>query len=319
MSYGTSGAPYMEEAFTMMPGQLNILNLLSSVLGGQIGKGIKGYEGQITPGATPLQEQIFGEAGQWMGRQTPEAAREFWETGLKAPMMETWEKETIPMLREQFIGQGLESSSGLNRALAESGRRLTTDVGSMLEQVLFKGEQALPGQMAGMMGGVAGPQRQIQAELMQEPYMKWQQEQPWANPWLQQLGLGLGTQAFETIAAPKQFQAGLCILATACYGERSDEVNFFRLFRDYVLPQKVIRGYYVFSDVILPLMKFRPVKRLVREMIVNPLVRAGRRMIFHQPHNVKTIFDSGVTVGWLIFWKILGSRGPYRRRTGEVV
>lgn len=318
MSFGGSQSPYIKLIQQFTPEQMGVLSQLSSILGGQLGQGIQGYQGQITPGASPLQEQAFGMAGDWMGRQTPEAARGFWEKGFVEPTMEQWQKETIPAIREQFIGQGLGDSSGLNRALAESGRQMTTGLGGQLEQILMQQEQGMPGALGQIMGGMATPQRQITSELMQEPYMKWQTEQPWANPWLQQLQGVLGTRPYETVAAPRQWQAGLCILATACYGKNSPEVDLFRYFRDHVLSREIIRGYYVFSDLVFPLMKFKPIKSFVKVAIVNPLYRAFRRMVLKQPRNFQIFVDTFVMLGWLLFWKILGSREAYTRKGGEV-
>jgi len=193
--------PEVEQMQALTPEQMAVLSKLSGVLKGQVGKGIEGYGGPLVPGASPLQSKLFGMTEDWLGRQGPEAGMEYWEKAIKAPAMETWMKDVMPAIREQFIGQGMESSSGLNRALAESGQRLTTGLTGTLADVLFKAEQGLPQNIMGLMG-VGGTQRGIEQEQMMEPYQKWQMEQPWANPWLQQLGLGLGTKAFENVVKP---------------------------------------------------------------------------------------------------------------------
>ena len=354
MSKSKSRRPYIQPTPQMTPGQLTLLDQLTDLLGGQLGEGVEAYPGQMAPGVSPLQESTFGlisdllgGRGPYGGAMTrgaetveslmrpfdPGAAREYWEETYKAPMMETWGKEVIPGIMEKYAGMGALDSSGIGRALGESGRRLTTELGGTLADVLFRAEQAhegrrlgavplatsLPESLTRMGLGAGGMERGIEAELLQEPFMKWQTEQPWASPWLRQISTALGAKPIEIVAAPRQESFGLCVLATACYGKDSDEVRFFRCFRDHGLPRKILRGYYVFSDVVVPLIKHKPTKRLVRLMIVNPLTRAGRRLLFNRSHTFGTIFDCMVALGWLTFWKILGSRGPYRRESGEMV
>lgn len=314
MSYGGTGKPYVEEALTMLPSQMNVLNQLSGILGGQIGRGIEPYSGQTVAGESPLQTQAFATAQQMLGRiGDPEKARGYWETAFKEPAMESWKKDIIPGIQEQFIAQGAGTGSGINRAIAESGQRLGMGLSSQLEQILKGEEQWLP-----TLTDIGGTQRGIQQEQLGGEYQRWQSAQPWANPWLGQLGNVLGAQAFENIASPKQIQGGLCVLATATYGKDSDEVNFFRMIRDH-LPRKIVRGYYVFSDLVLPLMRIRLIKNLIRATIVNPLLVAGQKVVLHRSLNVKSLIGSGITLGWLVFWRILGSRGVYTRRTGESV
>jgi len=55
--------PGVEQMMQYTPQQMQLLTQLGGILGGQMGKGIPGYEGPLTPGASPLQSQIFGLVG----------------------------------------------------------------------------------------------------------------------------------------------------------------------------------------------------------------------------------------------------------------
>lgn len=109
-----------------------------------------------------------------------------------------------------------------------------------------------------------------------------------------------------------------CVLATACYGESSEEVDFLRFYRDNILSDTVVRGYYIFSDIILPLMKFKLAKKIVKTLIVNPLIRTGLRWMNWGGFYLLAPFDTLITKCFLGFWAMIGNRNPYRRTNGEI-
>jgi hypothetical protein len=114
-----------------------------------------------------------------------------------------------------------------------------------------------------------------------------------------------------------------CVLTTACYGEDSVEVKVMRLYRDAALHhpvvQKIVRGYYIFSDLVLPLMKFNPIKSLVKHALVEPLIYALIRYEGLKVATWRMPFDSVVAYASLNLWRIMGSRGLYTRKNGEIV
>ncbi len=226
---------------TLTGEQGDVLSQLMRLLGGQIGQGVQPYPGQITPEASMLQRQGFDIAGQIPGQlgglqdismqalqrtmqpfdpatamQTMEPARQL---GLR-----TFERDVIPMLSEKFLaGTGARGSGSFARELSRGGQDLSLGLSAQLAPYLFAGEQAqrqreamvpgIAGQAAGIPGiglqalmGAGQQQRGIQAERFQEPYQKWAASQPYANPWLNFLGTGLGTQAIENIVQPAMFQ-----------------------------------------------------------------------------------------------------------------
>jgi len=67
---------------------------------------------------------------------TPEMTNEIYNLRVKNPAMQNWQTEIIPQIEEQYGGAGALSSSGLNRALSESGRKLQTGLSSVLGSML---------------------------------------------------------------------------------------------------------------------------------------------------------------------------------------
>ncbi len=231
---------------TLTAEQEDVLGQLMGQLQAQIGQGVAPFPGQITPEASQLQRQGFDLAGQIPGQigglqniamqglqrtmqpfdpatamQTMEPARQL---GLR-----TFERDIIPMLSEKFLaGTGARGSGSFARELSRGGQDLSLGLSAQLAPYLFAGEQAqrqretmipgMAGQAAGIPGiglqalmGAGGQQRGIQSEQGQEAFQKWAMSQPTANPWLDFLGKGLGTQAFENIVQPairSQSQSG---------------------------------------------------------------------------------------------------------------
>jgi len=195
--------PEAEMMPMMAPGQWQALGKLGSILGGQLGKGIKPYKGQMVAEASPLQEQIFGLTQELLGRTGPEQAQEYWEKTFKAPAMETWQKDIMPMIREKSIAAGTQYSSGHERALAEAGGRFGTGLTGQLADILFRQEQGLPGMYQTLMG-VGGTQRGIEQQKLGAEFERWRMKQPWANPWLSQLQTLLGARGWDYAVMPGQ-------------------------------------------------------------------------------------------------------------------
>jgi len=207
--------PKLDLISLLTPGQQGLLDQLTKLLGGQMGEGITPYEGQMVAGESGLQKDVFdllGESGMGMLESAlqpfdPESATQYWEKSVKAPMMETWEEDIIPEIMEPFAGMGALSSGGLNRALARSGKELTTGLGATLADILFRAEESHKGRQFGAIPqimsvlGAGGTQRGIEQERLTEPFTKWQMSQPWASPWLSMLGPALGTRAYEPVVS----------------------------------------------------------------------------------------------------------------------
>jgi len=163
----------------------------------------------------------------------PASATDFWEKSFKAPAMETWRDEIMPSIMERGVGMGGTADSGpMRRELARSGQNLATNLSGQLSNLLYSGEQAqlgrqmqgagmqgqmaqIPGQLAGQgqqmaslglgqMAGMGGEQRGIGQQFLSAEQQKWQEAQPYQNPWLQYLSTALGVPSFDTVVSPQE-------------------------------------------------------------------------------------------------------------------
>lgn len=164
----------------------------------------------------------------------PAASREQWRTQFVDPAMAQFKQETVPAIMEQYAAKNAADSGALNRSLGRAGVNLSTNLSSQLSNLLFNAEEAqknrqmqsvpLLGQVAGLPGTVAQQvagagntgmqnlalqtnigtaQRGIENDLLSGEYQKWQQSQPYNNPWLQYLNPALNTRAFENFVQQK--------------------------------------------------------------------------------------------------------------------
>lgn len=87
------------------------------------------------PNFTPEQQEFLGNILQML--QGPTASSMNWLQSLfgdenfseyEQPILDQFEQQTIPSILERFTGQGAQSSSGLNQALAQAGRGLSGDI-----------------------------------------------------------------------------------------------------------------------------------------------------------------------------------------------
>ncbi len=230
---------------TMTKEQMEYIKKLSSLLTGQLGKGVEPYSGQISPGASPLQSQLFDMLE---GRQTglvdildqtghglleqgqqpydQAGAREYWQQAFVDPAKRTFFEDTLPGLDERYAGMGAMSGSGFERAIAQAAGRMDTNLGATLADILFqdKGRHDELGLMRTELGMGAlgrgtteldplmqagGLQRLIEEGHLGEEFQKWLMSQPYANPWLQQAGLPLGVSPYQVSHVAQEGSPGL--------------------------------------------------------------------------------------------------------------
>lgn len=205
-----SGEEQVTKQDTLTPGQGGLLEKLTGLLSGQIGQGVDPYGGQMTAGASPIQQQMFGGMEnlmgggvleQILGKFDPTLATGAWEKGVKDPMMEMFTSEILPKILEPFAGSGSMKSGAAGRAAGKAGGTFATQLMSDLSNKLFQGEQAQLGRQAalpGMAMQAGQTQRGVEQDILGEGLQKWQMSQGYNNPWLQQLQTALGTQAGGT-------------------------------------------------------------------------------------------------------------------------
>lgn len=262
------GEMKVKQGSTLRPGQNELLDQLTSLLSGELGYGSPVYGGQMVAPMTDLQKSGINSFGgalpvsnmsldafkKALGGYDPNAANQFLGEGatalssalesfdpqkttdyfnksIKAPALETWQKDIIPQVMERYAGNNAADSGMAQRALAESGGRMNTGLSAQLSDLLFKGEQAtkdrqlqgtgaainmanaggnVVNQAAGIgnqgmdmlskiMGAGSIEQGQNQNQLTAD-YNKWLQGQGYSNPWLQYLNTALGTQSIANMS-----------------------------------------------------------------------------------------------------------------------
>jgi hypothetical protein len=237
----TDPGGYTGNAPRMTTGQESLLNQLTGMISGQVGKGVEAYPGQVVPGATGTQQNTFDLAqlitgGQYQPVQDsqgalsqmfqpfdPTSAQQYWQQGVVDPAMQLWERDILPAVQERFISNNAGSSGAANRAIARSGEELTTNLSGQLANLLYSGQQShlgrqvdasntLMNQLTGITGigtTAGGAERDIMSQLLGEDYQKWLATQPYNNPWLNMVPQALGAQAFEPIVQGPSSSSGL--------------------------------------------------------------------------------------------------------------
>jgi len=224
--FGSKQKVKTKKTEVLTPGQMELLDELTNLLKGQLGQGVEPYPGQLVPGASEIQQQLFemlmpsgGAVGgltkqgadyisQLMQQQfNPEEAQDYWQRAYVKPAQRTWEETVVPEVMERYAGQNALDSGAARRALAKSWGDVQSQLNAELAKILWGEKQSLTQRQdtASQLGlnllpqviGMGEEQRGITQEMLQEPYQKWQMSQPWANPWLQYLPTTLGTNPYQ--------------------------------------------------------------------------------------------------------------------------
>lgn len=205
---------------------------LAGGLGQGIGAGIDVF-GQALGGFDPSQGQgLLGQATQALQGATqpfdPQNILSALEPGRQLALR-TFERDIVPNILERF-GATSGASGALNRALAEAGEGLSLGLGAQAAGPLIQGQQTqlnrqlqgaglfggfagIPGQLAGQGVGLGGAgigqlgnlfnigalQRTFPQGLAGAEQARFQEAQPFANPFLNLLSPALGTQAFQNV------------------------------------------------------------------------------------------------------------------------
>lgn len=229
--------PKMEQQSILTPEQTALVNNWSKYLNSQIGKGVAPYSGEEYAGSNPYFENYLNYTNPLQGnissaltkalsgnpayQISPETTNQIFNARVKAPAEQNWETNIIPKIEEQFAGAGALSSSGLNRALAESGRKMNTDLystyGNMLNNATNENaslynsaaNRALTGagQATNINNSIFGnilrqatTEQGLQQQPLTEAYNKWQSAQPYNNPLLSALrGVNPLTPTFRNV------------------------------------------------------------------------------------------------------------------------
>lgn len=230
--------------------------------------------------------------------------------------LKPWELPEFKGMESRLQRIGALNRQGMGRQLTAAGVK-----GPALGLALEKGRET---EMAPMGAAITGAYQQIPGQAMGVQSKEDAMYNAMQNRLLQAImGRKQAHLGEEQIKIQKQQATSPCILATACYGENSIEVFFVRTWRDTVkshpVAQRIIRGYYIFSDLLLPLMKFNFIKSVVKHALMRPIIFALLRYEGYRLKPWRIGLDQTVAYAALSLWKIMGTRKAYKRKSGQVV
>lgn len=180
----SSGKTKVDKIPTQTKQQQAIANLL-----GQLA--VPGLQaGGLIPGASDLQSQIFGQAGdvlpQVFAGFDPERSAELFESAVGQQARTRFSEETLPSLLQQFATSGAGvGSPASQQAAAKAAAQLEGQLATAQGQ-FFQGQQQNAISQLQSLLGVGGEQREIARQQQGLP--------------LQLAQLALGNKAFEPIA-----------------------------------------------------------------------------------------------------------------------
>lgn len=228
---GSGGQVTQTSGFT--PDQLALLKQIGDQVSGQIGQGAEAYPGQEAAGPSDIQNSLFSLMGSapdlagWANGQLtsnktydPTAARDYWNQSFVQPAEQNFNENTLPALMEQFAGQGALSSGGFNRAVTKAAGDMNTQLGGQLGNILYQDKNTFNNDqyrnktlglstldnVLNQMRSAGGTQQGIAQNQLNEGYNKWNQSQPYNNPWLGYLGQAMTSpyqaQNYQTPGQP---------------------------------------------------------------------------------------------------------------------
>ncbi len=234
---GGGGGISQESRYT--PGQQRMMNYMTGRLEDELGQGVESYDKPVEeqiPGLTEGQQRAQEYGRDYLGegapldQQTetgkellqgsewqPKKTRQRWQEQVMEPMRQEWQEETAPMVTEEFASRNALSSSGLNKAMAESAQQIQEEGQRELSDMMFKSWRenrqrdlrkkemgsSLLGQtlqQARAASGLTQPQREVEAKRQAELKQRWSKERPYNNPWLNKFyGPTMGVQPQENV------------------------------------------------------------------------------------------------------------------------
>jgi hypothetical protein len=248
----------------------------------QIGQGITPYSGQRYADPSLLQNQMFNAMGQYgnvmgmgansleqmMGQYNPQAgqqamnlgmgalqsstapydpmaAQNFWQKSMVDPAMQQYTQQILPAIKESYAARNAQDSGAMNRALAQSGTNLATNLSGQLADVMYQGQQSqlnrqlqsipeayrmgmMPTDMmsagsAAMMAPImglgslglqaGGVQQDIAQNQLTGQQQQWSEAQPYNNPYLSMTSSLMNMQPYQGVY--QQGGAGAAQMAPA--------------------------------------------------------------------------------------------------------
>ena len=222
---------------TLDLGQQSIWAALAPWLAGRVGQGATPYEGQLTAGMQPAQQNAMSLLGQFMGQgyQTPMAsqmatslqqmsdptamAQRYQQAAM--PVAQQAMAQMMPQMKEEFVGTGTRLSQGLVDRGGQLAQNLSQQVAAGAQQAAQQGMQTAASLYPAVLGAEqaqmqypwqqaqAGMQmgemaRQIEQQQLTAQFQEFLRTQPENAPLLQAMLQALGLQTQQTVVDPGQ-------------------------------------------------------------------------------------------------------------------
>lgn len=149
---------------TVSPEQQRVLNPLTAYLEGRVGKGLPRFEGDRVVGLSDPEQQSLGLLSDFLSSESALAqptlgaltqilggqpttqvnegiTRDFFQRSIREPALRRFEEETLPLLREAYVGPGLSQSTARQEGERRSRRDLEESLLAKELELVYRDEQ----------------------------------------------------------------------------------------------------------------------------------------------------------------------------------
>jgi len=172
MSSGSSKQKSSSSSTSYIPSQKQGITRAIDTYMPQLGQGQPSYQGQRVAGFSPLQQQVFGLAGDNLF-MSPEETDTYFQKTMYDPAIKTFTDDVAPAIREEYAGPGFWSSARAD-AVADARTDLGTTLESQRANLQWQSKQA-NNQLLPMMygfGEAQQQQQQSQINALMEQFME---------------------------------------------------------------------------------------------------------------------------------------------------
>ena len=232
--FGSSGSTSTEQVGTYTPYQTAAATLLGENVDQALNTGgALYYSTPTTAGTSDVQNTQYdyinnlfaGDSAATnaynsiMDTYSPTDAQNWWSSAVVQPATDYWENTLKPSVQESYAGYDATDSSGSRNALSKAGTDLTTQLGSILSNAVYKDKQTdTSNKLSGLNYGLNAintlntpgtSQQTTSSNLLSDQYNRWYASQPYSNPWLKYLDSTLGNTGSQTVTSQTSGQTGI--------------------------------------------------------------------------------------------------------------
>jgi hypothetical protein len=231
--FGSSGSTSTSQIPTYTPEQTGTSQHLGSIVANALQTGgVYEYPTSTVSGSGDVQNQQYGYISNLlsgnsgssqaydniMKEYSPTDAQNWWSSAVVQPATDYWENTLKPSVQESYAGYDATDSSGSRNALSKAGTDLTTQLGSILSNAVYKDKNTdtqnklsamnYPLNLISALNTPGTTQQTTQTNLLTDQYNRWNAAQSYNNPWLKYLETVLGNTGSQTVSSQTSGQKG---------------------------------------------------------------------------------------------------------------